>query len=73
MVAGKYLVRHSLSIQQFIEGGELDHVYWLPGVDNAADGLTEIKSDMGPISSHLDSGRVQPGLLRPFKGLASNE
>ena len=44
MVAEKYLVRHFLSAQQFTEEGELDNAYWLPGTENPADGLSEIKS-----------------------------
>ena len=59
MVAGKYLVRHFVSIQQFVEDGELGNVYWLPGVENPAGGLTKIKSET------LDTGRFLPGLLRP--------
>ena len=73
MVAEKYLVRHVLRIQQFIEDGELGNTYWLPGVENPADGLAKIKSEMGPISSLLDTGRYQPGLLHPLKRLAFQE
>ena len=73
MVAEKYLVRRFLSTQQFIEGGELNNAYWLPGVGNPADGLTKIKSEMGPILPLLENGRFQPGLLRPLKGRASQE
>ena len=39
----KYLARDFLSIQQFIADGELENAYWLPGVENPASGLTEIK------------------------------
>ena len=70
LLTGKYLVRHFLSIQQLIEDGDLDNVYWLPGVENPADGLTKLKSEMGPIPPLLETGRIQPGLLRPLKGLA---
>ena len=73
MVTEKYLARHFLSIQQFIEEGELNNAYWLPGTENPADGLTKIKSEMGPIPSFLETGRFQPGLLLPLKGLASRE
>ena len=73
LLTEKYLVRHFLSTQQFIEDGKLDNVYWLPGTENPADGLTKLKSEMGPIPSLLETGRFQPGLLRPLKGLASSE
>ena len=73
MITDKYLARHFLSIQQFIEEGELDNVYWIPGTANPADALTKIKSDMGPILALLEAGRFQPGLPRPLKGLASRE
>ena len=69
----KYLVRHLLSIQQFLEEGDLDNAYWPPGTEHPADGLTESRSEMGPILALLDTGRLQPGLLRPLKGLASRE
>ena len=72
-IAEKYLVRHFLRIQQFIEEGDLDNVYWIPGTENPADGLTKIRSEMGPILALLETGRFQPGLLRPLKGLASRE
>ena len=73
MITGKYLVRHFLSIQQFLEDGELENVYWIPGTENPADGLTKLRSEMGPITAPLETGRFQPGILRPLKGVASRE
>ena len=73
MITEKYLVRHFLSIQQFLDEGELGNVYWIPGVENPADGLTKLRSEMGPIMTPLETGRFQPGTLRPLKGLASRE
>ena len=73
MVTEKYLVRRFLSIQQFLEDGELENVYWIPGTENPADGLTKLRSEMGPIMALLETGRFQPGLLRPRKGLAFRE
>ena len=73
MVSGKYVVRHVSSIQQFIEDGELENANWLPGAENPPDGLSKIKSEMGPILALIETGRFQPGLLRPSKGLASQE
>ena len=72
MITEKYLVRHFLSIQQLLEDGELENVYWLPGVGNPADGLTKLRSEMGPIMTLLETGGFQPGILRPLKGLASS-
>ena len=46
MITGKYHVRHFLRIQQFIEEGDLDNVYWIPGTENPADGLTKIRSEI---------------------------
>ena len=73
MVTGKFSARHFLSIQQFLGEGELEHVYWTPGVENPADGLTKLRSEMGPIMTLLETSRFQPGVLRPLKGLASRE
>ena len=73
MATEQYLVRDLLTTQQFIEGGELDNAYWLPGDENPADELAKIKSEMGPILSLLRTGRSQPGILRRLKGLASKE
>ena len=57
MVTEKYLVRHFLSIEQFIAEGDLDNAYWLPGTENTADGLTKSRSEMGPILALLETGR----------------
>ena len=73
MITEKYLARHFLSIQQFLEDGELGNVYWLPGTENPADGLTKLRSEMGPIMALLETGTFRPGILRPLKGLASRE
>ena len=73
LLTEKYSARLFLSIQQFAEDGELDNVYWLPGVENPAGGLTKLKSEMGPILPHLETGRFQPGLLRLLQGLVSSE
>ena len=52
------------SIQRFIEDGKLDNAYWLPGVGNPADGLTEIESEMGRILETGRSSRVFYVLLK---------
>ena len=51
----------------------MENVYWIPGVGNPADGLTKLRSEMGPIMTLLETGRFQPGTLRPLKGVASRE
>ena len=56
-----------------MEDGELENVYWIPGTENPADGLTKLRSEMGPILALLETGRFQPGVLRPLRGLASRE
>ena len=71
MVIEKYSARHFISIQQFFGDGELESVYGIPGTENPADGLTKLRSEMGPIMAPLETGGFQPGLLRPLKGLAS--
>ena len=73
VITEKYLVRQFLSIQQFLENGELENANWLPGVGNPADRLTKLKSELGPILALKETGRFQPGLLRPSKVLASRE
>ena len=57
MVAEKYLVRHLFSIRQVLEGGGLENAYWLLGAENAADGLTKVRSDMVPLLRLPESGR----------------
>ena len=66
-------MRHFLGNQQSLEEGELENVYWIPGTENRADGLTKLRSEMGPILALLETGSFQPGVLRPIKGLASRE
>ena len=51
----------------------LGNVYWLPGLGNPAHGLTETKSDMGPLLRLLESGTYNPGALRPKQDVAPNE
>ena len=70
MIAGKYLVRHFLSTQEASEEGELENANWLPGAETAADGPTKVRSDMVPLSRLREPGRLNPGRLRPLKGVA---
>ena len=73
MITEKYLVRHFLSIQQALEDGELENVYWLPGTENPADGMTKVKSEMVPMLQLLETGQFHPGTLRPLHGVGSSE
>ena len=73
MITEKYLVRHFLSIQQSLDNKELDNIYWLPGTENPADGMTKMKSEMSPMLNLLEFGEFYPGVLRPLKGVCSSE
>ena len=73
MIAEKFLARHFLAIQQAAESGDLANVYWVPGLENPADSLTKVKSDMVPLLRLMESGCYNPGVLRPLRGISSNE
>ena len=51
------------SIQQSLVDGEPENAYWIPGTENPADGLTRLRSEMGPIMALLETGIFQPGFL----------
>ena len=67
VVAEEYLVRHFPSTPQALGEGELENAHWLPGTGNPAQGLTEVRSDVAPLLRLLESGRFNPGHLRPLK------
>ena len=73
MITEKFSVRHFLSIQQALEEQELDNVYWIPGRENPADGLTKLHSEILPLLRLLESGSYNPGILRPLKGITFSE
>ena len=73
MITEKFLVRHFLAIQQAVESGELANVYWIPGLENPADSLTKVKSDMVPLLRLMESGHYNPGVLRPLRGISFDE
>ena len=50
----------------------LDNVYRIPGLGNPADGLANTQNDIVPLLRLLESGVRNPGILRPFKSIASN-
>ena len=72
-IAEKYSARNFLGIQQSLGSNELDNVYWLPGTDSPADGLTEVESDMVPLLHVFKSGTFRPGILGPLRGISSRE
>ena len=72
-VAEKFLVRHFFSIQHALGAGELEDVFWLPGTEYPADGLSKVRGDMVLLARLLESGCFNPGNLRPLKGLAWKE
>ena len=71
MTTEKSLGRQLLAIQQAIEMKELGNVYWIPGLENPAGGLTRLKSDLVPLLRLIESGSYNPGNLRPLRGAAS--
>ena len=73
LVTEKYLIRHSLCIQQFFGDCDLDSEHWLPVVANPADGLTKLKSETGQFLPSLKQAVSNPAFLRSLKGLASSE
>ena len=56
LITEKFPDRHFLAIQQAIEIQELDNVYWIPGRENPADGLTKLRSGMLPLLRLMESG-----------------
>ena len=89
LVAEKFLVRHVLAIQLAIEIQELDDVYWIPGRENPADGLTKLRSGIhhllrliiphvcdlyfGWPGLYFEAGTYNPACLRPPKGVSFGE
>ena len=49
------------------------NIYWLPGSENPADGVTKMKSEMSPMLNLLEFGEFHPGFLRPLLGVSSSE
>ena len=60
------------SVRRFLGIGDLETAYLLPGLENPADGMTEVKSDMLPLLRQKESEAFHPGTLRPLEGLATN-
>ena len=54
-ITEKFLVRHLMSIQRALVEKELNNVFWIPGKENPADGLTKLRSDILPLTRLLVS------------------
>ena len=72
-ITEKFLVRHFMSIQQALEEHELNNVFWIPGKENPADGLTKMHSEIPPLLRLLESGTYNPGILRPLNRISIKE
>ena len=70
--AGEFPARYFLAIQQALEAQGLGNVHRLPGLGNPAYGLTKTKSDVASPLHLLESGRYNPGVFRPLRGVASS-
>ena len=55
-IAEKYSARHFLRMQQSLEPAELGNAYWLPGLENPAECLAEVKGERAPILRLLKPG-----------------
>ena len=63
--AEEHLERHFLGIQQALEERDLENAYWLPGTENPADGLTEVRGDVVPLLELLESGEFARDIFAP--------
>ena len=66
--AGGFLTRHFRSITDAMEAGDPGYVAWIPGTENPADGLTRVKSEIGPLLNLSWSGAYCPGVLEQLSG-----
>ena len=48
-------------------------MYWVPGEENPAGGLTKLHGEILPLLRLLESGAYSPGILRPLKGVSLDE
>ena len=62
-----------MTIQQALEEQELNNVFWIPGNENDADGLTTMHSEILSVLRLLESGTYNPGMLRPLKRISLKE
>ena len=67
MISEKFLVRNFLSIQRALEAGVMGNAYWLPGTENPAEGLTEVRIDVVPPCDFLNRADFVWGSYAPLK------
>ena len=67
MIAGTCYVRYFLSAQRALKQGGLRDACWLLGAENPAAAPTKVRSDIIRPLRFLESGRFNPGSLRPRK------
>ena len=73
LITEKSLARHFLAIQQAMGLQTLGNVYWIPGRENSAGGLTKLHSEILPLLRLMEAGTYNPGCLLPLKGAAFRE
>ena len=66
-----FLVRHFMAIQHTVATQELGNVYWHPGSENPADGLTKTERDVAALLRLSEPETYDPGALRSLKGALS--
>ena len=66
--AGGFLTRRFRSIMRALVSGDLGDVAWIPGSENSADGLTKVKSEIGPLLNRLGTGAYLPGMSEWLRG-----
>ena len=69
----KFLIPQSPAVHRSLETERSDNAYWLRGVENPADGVTKVTSDIVPLPRLPESGAYYPGILRPLRGISASE
>ena len=67
------MARPCLGVQQSPGNKKLDNVFWVRVLEDPAGGLAKVRSDMVSFLRFLESGTVSPGILRPFRSIATDE
>ena len=72
-IAGRFLVRLFLGTERALSNNEFDNVNWLRGIENPADCLAKVKSEMAPLRRMLQAGSLRPAALRPLAEVSPRE